>query len=67
MASLLMRCGCTLTFDETLKTAPICPAHGNQPVVRVIGMRKPTIRGVARGPLVEQVALAPFTGTLSTE
>jgi hypothetical protein len=54
MASLLMRCGCTLTFDETRTTAPICPAHGNQPVVRVIGMPQAAIRGAAKGPLVER-------------
>jgi hypothetical protein len=67
MASLLMRCGCTLTFDETLTAAPICPAHGNQPVVRVIGMPKPRIRGAAKGPLVETIDLGAFTGTLSKD
>jgi hypothetical protein len=64
MARLLLRCGCDVAFDKTNDAAPVCPTHGNQAVVRVIGMPKPKIRGTATGPLVETIDLpawsAPF-------
>ena len=66
MASLLMRCGCEIAFDGTAK-APMCPTHGVQPVVRVLGMPKPRIRGTAKGPLVETVALPAYVGPLKRE
>lgn len=67
MASLMLRCGCTLAFDETAKAGPVCPTHGPQGVVRVVGMPKPRIRGTATGPLVEQVDLGSFTRPLSQD
>lgn len=59
---LLLRCGDTIPFKDG--AAPICPVHGNQPVARVLNMPPPRIRGVARGPHVETVDLAPFAGRI---
>jgi hypothetical protein len=64
MTTLLLRCGCTVPFDVK-GSAPVCAAHGNQPVVRVLGMPKPRIRGMASGPCVQTVDLPPFVGRLA--
>jgi len=64
---LLLRCGCDIAFDDKDRSteAPICPTHGNQSVVRVLGMPKPRIRGCASGPLVKTEDLTPFVGKLT--
>jgi len=54
---LLLACGCERAYAET---APICPQHGPQRVVRTIGVGAPRIRGVATGPHVQQVDLDPW-------
>jgi hypothetical protein len=59
---LLLRCGCEIAFRDG--ETPLCPAHGNQAVVRVLRMPKPRIRGCASGPLVQTVDLGAFTGRL---
>jgi predicted ABC-type sugar transport system permease subunit len=64
---LILRCGCSVPFDAAKTSAPICEMHGHQAVVRVLGLQKPRIRGVARGPLVECVDLPPFIGALGPE
>lgn len=63
--ALLLRCGCEVPFDAKTTTAPICPTHGNQSVRRVLRMPAPRIRGVATGPHVQTMDLAPFTGRLA--
>lgn len=59
---LLLACGCERAYAET---APICPQHGPQRVVRTIGVRAPRIRGVATGPHVTPEDLAPWTGRIA--
>lgn len=59
---LLLACGCERAYAET---APICPQHGPQRVVRTIGVGAPRIRGVASGPHVTPEDLAPWTGRLA--
>ncbi len=59
---LLLRCGCQIPFLDG--KAPICPTHGQQVIARVLRMPPPRIRGVARGPHVTTVDLAPFRGRL---
>lgn len=55
--SLLLRCGCTVTFRENALV--ICPTHGSQSVVRAVNFPPPRIRGVATGPHVRTEDLAP--------
>lgn len=62
---LLLRCGCEVAFDHKASDAPLCPTHGQQSVVRVVGMPKPRIRGTAIGPLVTTVDLPAWTGPLT--
>lgn len=57
--SLVLRCGCTVRFEEDAVT--LCPTHGVQGVARVVGMPPPRIRGVATGPHVETMDL-PASG-----
>ncbi len=64
-ARLLLRCGCEVPFREGAE--PLCPVHAERRVVRVLGMPKPRIRGTATGPLVDTVALEPFTGRIAPE
>lgn len=59
---LLLRCGCSIRFRDG--QAPVCPSHGNQPVARVLGMRKPSFRGSCKGPLAKTEDLGTFTGRL---
>jgi len=59
---LLLACGCERAYAET---APVCPTHGAQRVVRTIGVGAPRIRGVARGPHVTPEDLAPWVGRLA--
>lgn len=61
---LLLRCGCVIQFRDG--DAPICAEHGNQVIVRVLGMPKPRIRGVATGPLVRTEDLGPSTRRLES-
>jgi hypothetical protein len=60
---LLLACGCRIVFEDD--KAPICRLHGNQPVRRVVNMPKPTIRGVATGPLVRTEDLPAYSGPLT--
>jgi hypothetical protein len=62
-AQLRLRCGCVVPFDDGGQT--ICPRHGLQSVSRTIGMRKPTVRGVASGPLVQTMDLPAWTGRIA--
>lgn len=59
---LLLRCGCEVLFRDG--ETPMCPAHGNQVVVRVLRMPPPRIRGTATGPHVTTEDLGAFTGKL---
>jgi hypothetical protein len=59
---LLLKCGCRMSFEEDQQ--PICRTHGNQPIVRVLNMPPPRIRGTATGPLVRTEDLEPFRGRL---
>ena len=60
--TLLLHCGCAIHFKDGGE--PLCPAHGVQRVVRVLGMPPPRIRGMAKGPHVETVDLPAWTGRL---
>jgi hypothetical protein len=59
---LLLACGCERAYAET---APICPAHGLQRVVRTLGVGAPRICGVATGPHVTPEDLAPWTARIA--
>lgn len=61
--SLLLKCGCSVRFDDD-GTAPICPTHGNQPVVRVLHMPKPRFTGAVSGPVATTSEVPAFTGRL---
>lgn len=60
--ALLLRCGCEVAFRDGEK--PLCPAHGNQVIVRVLRMGPPRIRGAATGPHVETTDVSAWTGKL---
>lgn len=62
MARLLLRCGHTIDFRDG--KSPVCPTHGNQVIVRVLGMRRPTFRGHCTGPLAKREDLPAFTGRI---
>lgn len=59
---LELRCGDVITWIEGHEV--ICPLHGPQGVARTIGAPPPRIRGVASGPHVQTMDLAPFTGRI---
>lgn len=56
-----LRCGCEISYREA---AQVCPEHGKQAVVRVLGVPPPRIRGVAKGPHVETCDLPPHRGVI---
>lgn len=61
-AELILSCGCRVAYIDG--QTPACGAHGQQRVVRTVGMPKPRIRGCASGPLVQTEDLPAFTGRL---
>lgn len=54
---LLLRCDCVVDFHENAQI--ICPRHGPQGVARALNVPPPRIRGVASGPHVTTMDLAP--------
>jgi hypothetical protein len=60
--ALLLRCGCEVRFRDG--ELPLCPAHGQQVIVRVLRMPPPRIRGTATGPHVQTADLGAWTGRL---
>lgn len=60
---LILRCGCEVRWKED--ALPCCPTHGQQGVASTRHMPKPRFRGVATGPHVTTMDLAPWTGVLT--
>ena len=63
--ALILHCGCEVEFRDG--ETPLCPAHGNQRVIRVVRMPKPTIRGVASGPCVQTMDLGEHKARIRVE
>lgn len=65
---LILACGCDVPYRDG--ETPVC-GHGPQRVVRTVHMPKPRIRGVATGPCVQTMDLAPsvsrFAGSEAQE
>lgn len=60
---LILRCGCEVPFEEDAQVR--CPTHGTQAVAATRHMPKPRFRGVATGPHVQTMDLAPWAGVLT--
>lgn len=59
---LILACGCEVRFVDN--EPPSCATHGPQRVTRTVRMTKPKFTGVATGPHVKTMDLAPFVGRI---